>query len=195
MSDAPERDDFAELYRRFYELPESTRAEIVAGEVRVMPRPRPRHVRSASRLGSLLDNVFGFDSDGPGGWVILDEPEIRFGEELRNPDLAGWRADRYEEPDDGPYVVIPDWICEVLSPRTAQVDRGEKMPLYARHRVEHLWLVDPDAKTLEVYRPEGELWLALVTHGGEARIRVEPFESVELDLGALWRKPGGRGPR
>jgi len=141
-----------------------------------MPRPRPRHVRSASRLGSLLDNVFGFDSDGPGGWVILDEPEIRFGEELRNPDLAGWRADRYEEPDDGPYVVIPDWICEVLSPRTAQVDRGEKMPLYARHRVEHLWL-------------------ALVTHGGEARIRVEPFESVELDLGALWRKPGGRGPR
>jgi Uma2 family endonuclease len=190
VTDPAERDRFGELYRRFSDLPESARAEIVAGEIRVMPRPRPRHVRSATRLGSLLDSGFGFDSAGPGGWVILIEPEIRFSQELRNPDLAGWRIERYEEPDDGPYLVIPDWICEVLSPSTAQVDRGEKMPLYARHGVRHLWLVDPDVETLEIYRREGELWLAIGTLSGATRVQAEPFDAIELDLGALWRRPG-----
>jgi Uma2 family endonuclease len=190
MTDAAESDAFDALYRRLSELPESERAEIVQGSIRVLPRPRPRHVRSASRLGSLLDNTFSFDSDGPGGWVLLDEPEVRFADELRNPDLAGWRMERYREPDEGPFMVMPDWICEVLSPRTAQVDRGEKMPLYARHGVEHLWLVDPDARTLETYRREGDLWLALATYGGDARVRAEPFDAAELDLGALWRTPG-----
>ena len=187
MSAPDEEDPFLAVYRRFAELPEDVRAEIVAGEVRVMPRPRPRHVRVTSRLGARLEPELGFDAGGPSGWVLLDEPEIRLADERRAPDLAGWCRERYVEPDDGPFEVVPDWICEVLSPSTARTDRAEKMPLYARCGVGHLWLIDPEARTLEIYRRHAELWLAVPPAGGDAVVRAEPFDAIELDLGALWR--------
>ncbi len=132
MSRPEPKDSFAALYARYRALDEDVRAEIVAGEIRTIPAPRPRHVRTASVLNVRLGSVFGWDSDGPGGWVILVEPELRLGDEIRNPDLAGWRVERYEEPEDNPIELVPDWIGEILSPSTARSDRKEKMPLYAQ---------------------------------------------------------------
>ncbi|MBN1610712.1 MAG: Uma2 family endonuclease [Polyangiaceae bacterium] len=193
MASRAPRAVFDELYEQYGALPEGTKAEIVGGELRVLPRPRPRHVRVVSVLGSRLGRNFGWDSEtGPGGWVILDEPELRLGDEIRAPDLAGWRAERYEEPEDNPITLVPDWVCEVLSPTTARVDRAEKMPLYARHGVGHLWIVDPSAQTLEVYRRAGNQWLAVSCHGAEDQVQPEPFDSVPFDLGVLWRLPGTR---
>ena len=127
MSEPAPRSAFDALYAQYQALPDGTKAEIAEGEIRVMPRPRPRHVRAASVLGARLMRRFGWDSDdGPGGWVILDEPELRFGDEVRAPDLAGWRLERYAEPEDNPITPVPDWTCEVLSPNTARTDpRGE----------------------------------------------------------------------
>lgn len=190
VSRAP-RGVFDGLYDEYRGLPEGTKAEIVGGEVRVLPRPRPRHVRVSSTLGARLGRSFGWDSDtGPGGWVILDEPELRLGDELRAPDLAGWRVERYEEPEENPITLVPDWICEVLSPTTARVDRAEKMPLYANHGVGHLWIVDPLAQTLEVYRREGKQWVVVASYGADDQVQPEPFDAVPFDLGALWRLPG-----
>ena len=196
MGDAASRAQFDAVYARYRSLPEGAKAEIVAGEIRTLPRPRPRHVRAVSVLGARLLRSFDWDSDeGPGGWVILHEPELRLGDEIRAPDLAGWRAERYEEPPDNPVTLVPDWICEVLSPTTARVDRAEKMPLYARHGVEFLWIVDPLMKTVEIYRREGELWVARSSHGADDVVALEPFDAVPFDLGALWRlpNPGGAG--
>lgn len=106
------------------------------------------------------------------------------------PDLAGWRVKNYVEPEVGPSCVAPDWICEILSPSTAAVDRGEKQPQYGRAGVAHLWLLDPLAKTLEVLRLQGELWVVTAVHTGDAQVRAEPFDAIELDLGMVWR---GRG--
>jgi Uma2 family endonuclease len=190
MSERAPRSRFDQLYEQYRALPEGTKAEIVSGEVRVLPRPRPRHVRAASVLGMRLGSAFAWDTaEGPGGWVILDEPELVLGEEVRCPDLAGWRIERYEEPEDNPIALVPDWICEVLSPSTARSDRVEKMPLYANHGVGHLWLVDPVAQTLEVYRREGTLWIVASTHGADAQIRPEPFGAIPFDLAALFRVP------
>jgi Uma2 family endonuclease len=187
--------EFEALYARYRALPAGTKAEIVAGEIRMLPRPRPRHVRATSILGARLVRRFGWDADdGPGGWVILHEPELRLGEEVRAPDLAGWRVERYEEPEDNPITLVPDWICEVLSPTTARIDRVEKMPLYAEHGVDHLWIVDPVMKTLEVYRREGGLWVVCSSHGADDVVSPEPFDAVPFELGALWRLPGKPGP-
>ncbi|MBO6938696.1 MAG: Uma2 family endonuclease [Deltaproteobacteria bacterium] len=191
MSEPEPKDEFAALYARYRTLGEGVRAEIVAGEIRMVPAPRPRHVRTASVLGIRLGGKFGFDSDdGPGGWVILDEPELRFGDEIRIPDLAGWRVERYREPEDNPIELVPDWICEILSPSTARSDRKEKMPLYATAGVGHLWIIDPALHTLEVYRREGELWVVAGNYEGEDQVSAEPFTEAALDLGALWRIPG-----
>lgn len=163
-------------------------AEIVNGELVVSPRPAPRHARVSSVLGGELMGPFDKGKGGPGGWWILDEPEIHFspGEPLV-PDLAGWRRDRLPElPDTAWFEVIPDWVCEVLSPSSAAIDRVEKMPVYASRGVSHAWLIDPLLETLEVFRLEGKRWFLAGTYRGGAAVRAEPFDAIELELAALW---------
>lgn len=168
------------------EVPEGFVGEIVAGEIVVTPRPDAPHASVASDLGMVLGPPFRFGTGGPGGWVILFEPGIQFGEDMRIPDLAAWRTERFVRPRHGPFRVIPDWVCEVLSRRTAFSDRTKKMPLYAHHGVRFAWLVDPLARTLEVYRLEGDAWAISGTYGEDMVARVEPFDAIELNLGVLW---------
>jgi Uma2 family endonuclease len=115
-----------------------------------MPRPASLHARAASSLGGELYGPFDRGRGGPGGWIILDEPELHLHGDMLVPDLAGWRRERMPElPDASAFELAPDWVFEVLSPSTAATDRAEKMPIYAREQVGQLWLVDPIAKTLE----------------------------------------------
>lgn len=172
-------------------VPEGFVGELVAGEIVANPRPDAPHVDTQSDLGGLLVAWFGFGMGGPGGWLIRVEPRVRFGGDIRVPDLAGWKKDRFQSPRHGPYVVIPDWVCEVLSPGTEATDRSEKMPLYAAHGVRHAWLVDPIEHTVEVYRRTAEGWLLVGTHAGAAQIRAEPFDAVEIDLASIWSAAGG----
>ncbi len=183
---------FTQLWDQLDELPEDVIGEIVAGEIRATPRPNPPHVRAASALSVLVGGPFGFGIGGgsPGGWMILAEPRVRFGDDVRVPDLAGWRRERYAEPESGPYTAVPDWVCEILSPSTAAVDRGEKQPEYAGAGVAHLWLLDPLAKTLEVLRLQSDLWVVAAVHTGDTPVRAEPFDAIELDLGMVWRGSG-----
>jgi Uma2 family endonuclease len=172
------------------EVPEGYVGELVAGEIVVTPRPNTPHAVAASDLHVMLGAAFRLGIGGPGGWIILEESRIRFGEDIRVPDLAGWRKERWGAPPrKGPLQVAPDWICEVLSSSTGIEDRTVKLPLYARAKVQHVWLLDPEARTLEVFRLEASGWMLVATHGGDARIRAEPFDAVELDLSVLWLPP------
>jgi Uma2 family endonuclease len=174
-------------YEDLRRVPEGKVAEIVGGEMYVSPRPASRPALASSRLGSELGGPFDRGRGGPGGWWILDEPELHLGEEVLVPDLAGWRRQRLPEfPDTAAFTIAPDWVCEVVSPSTESLDRVKKMPAYAKEGVTHLWLVNPVARTLEAYRLGERRWVLLGTYEGESRLRVEPFEAVELELGALW---------
>ncbi len=161
--------------------------EILAGELVVSPRPAPRHAQASSSLGVLLGAPFGFGSGGPGGWRILDEPELHLRADVVVPDLAGWRSERMPTLPATPFFELsPDWICEVLSDSTRRRDRVQKLPIYARERVAHVWLVDPEARTLEVYRLDGEGWRLAGSWSDTDKVRAEPFDAVELDLALLW---------
>jgi Uma2 family endonuclease len=168
------------------DVPEDFIGEIIAGEIVAAPRPANPHGSVTSDLAMLLGAPFRFGNGGPGGWVIVHEPRIRFGEDIRVPDLAGWHRDRYQGPALGPLTVIPDWICEVLSLSTEAEDRGPKMDLYRRAGVGHVWLIGWQARTLEFYRHDAAGWLRVATFAGDARVRAEPFDAVELDLAQLW---------
>lgn len=91
-------------------------------------------------------------------------------------------------PRKGPFSVIPDWACEILSPFTSRFDRATKLPIYAREGVGHAWLLDPDpiARTLEILRLHKGFWLIAGLHAGQERLRAEPFEAVEIDLSLIW---------
>jgi len=118
---------------------------------------------------------------------MVDEPELHFGEDVLVPDLAGWRRERLPELPVGPWIsVAPDWICEVVSRSTERIDRAKKLPIYAREGVAHAWLINPETKTLEVYRRVSPAWTLIATHGGDDVLRAEPFEAIELDLPTLW---------
>lgn len=177
------------------DLPEDVIGQIVDGELIVHPRPDAPHTEAAGVLYGLLFNSYWRERSDPGGWVILPEPKILFGEQILVPDLAGWRVDRYVRPRKGAYTVAPDWICEILSPSTARFDRVKKLPIYAQAEVQHAWILDPDVRMLEVLRRRGENWTIAAAHQNTDKVRAEPFEALELDLSLLWgEEPGGPAP-
>jgi Uma2 family endonuclease len=110
------------------------------------------------------------------------------GADILVPDLAGWRRERVEVGAlEGAFATLPpDFCCEVLSPSTARLDRGDKLDLYRREGVGHVWLVDPALQTLEVLRLDGPTYRLAATFSGDRKVRAEPFDAIELDLRALW---------
>lgn len=176
-------------YQDVLDAPRHMIAQIIDGELSLQPRPARRHARTASRLGYAVGGPFEFDPQGPGGWVIVDEPELHFGDDVLVPDLAGWRTERYPErtDNDAYYAVAPDWACEVLSPSTAGYDRVKKLRVYCRESITHTWLIDPAAQTLEVFRLDGDTYRLVGQHAGDESVRAEPFDAIVLQLDLLWR--------
>lgn len=178
-------------YQDVLAAPPDRVAQIINGMFHLQPRPAPSHAVASSGLGMRLGPPFGFGSGGPGGWWILDEPELHFGtapdEDILVPDLAGWRRETLPTfPTGAFFTIAPDWVCEVLSPSTRQIDLGAKRDLYAREGVSHLWLVDPDARTLEAFALRDGHWVLIATLFEDAQVSVPPFEAVSFDLSDLW---------
>jgi len=182
-----------ELWAQLEALPRSVKGEILDGQLYVHPRPLPRHSRAIGYLGRHLGGAFDYDDDGPGGWWILPEPGIRLPNSPEvSPDLAGWRRTMLPvlPPAGEPLRVVPDWVCEVLSPSNARYDRAVKQPFYARMGVGWLWLVDSREETIQVSELVGGSWLIRQVCSDEEAVRLPPFESIELPLRGLWIPPG-----
>ncbi|MFL5397964.1 MAG: Uma2 family endonuclease [Myxococcales bacterium] len=168
-------------------LPDHVIGEIVDGDLYVSPRPASRHALAASTLGHELGGPFQRGRGGPGGWWIVDEPELHLAKDVLVPDLAGWRRERMSIfPDAAFFTLAPDWVCEVLSPSTENLDRVRKMRKYAVAGVKHAWLLDPIRRRLEIYRIHGEHWLLVAAHEESERVRAEPFDAIEIELSVLW---------
>jgi Uma2 family endonuclease len=176
-------------------IPDHLVGEIVDGDLFTSPRPASPHALAASGIGSIVFDRFHGPpggADAPGGWCILFEPELHLGEDVLVPDLAGWRRTRMPSvPDVAGFTLAPDWVCEVVSPTTARLDRVLKMPIYARNGVQHLWLVDPLARVIEISRLEEGHWVVASTHSGSAPVRAEPFDALALDARRWWRDDAG----
>jgi Uma2 family endonuclease len=174
-------------YEDVLRAPRDRVAEIVDGELHVHPRPAGPHTAAASALGEELGPPFKRGRGGPGGWIILDEPELHLGADVLVPDLGGWRRENMPALPDAAFIeLVPDWVCEILSPSTARLDRVRKMPLYARSGVRHFWLIDPAARTLEVLRNDAGRWVVSGVYGGDDNVRAEPFDEVEIALARWW---------
>jgi Uma2 family endonuclease len=183
----PGRSQPPATYDDLLKVPSHLVAEILDGDLHVSPRPAPRHADASSGVGGLLWGPFDRGRGGPGGWRILDEPELHLAADVIVPDLAGWRRERLPSlPEQAHFSLAPDWVCEVLSPSTASIDRVKKLSIYAREQVQHAWLVDPLVRTIEVLRLENGRWSIVATFADLGVVRAEPFEAIELDLSLLW---------
>ena len=174
-------------YEDVLQAPPNLVAEILNGNLHTHPRPSPRHAYATSSLDGRLFNPFSEGTGGPGGWWILVEPEVHLGAQVAVPDLAGWRKERLPElPDDAWIRLSPDWVCEVLSPSTSQMDRNIKLPVYAEHGVPHCWLIDPAVKTLEAFELTNEKWTLLATLKEDDSVQLPPYDVIAFPLDALW---------
>lgn len=164
------------------------RGEIIAGSISTLPAPRPRHSKPQGALRRFIGGPFDDDDGfgGPGGWWIFVELDVRFGQDVVRPDLAGWHRDRLPQPDARPIDVVPDWVCEVVSESNEAHDRVTKHRLYAEHGVGHYWIVDPEARTLEALSLEAGRWVDAGSFDETASARIAPFEGVELAIGRLF---------
>ena len=174
-------------YDDLVRVPDHLVAELLEGDLYTTPRPAAPHALAASTLGVEVGGPFQSGRGGPGGWWILDEPELHLGNDVVVPDLAGWRRSTLPQIPDAPAITVaPGWICEVLSPSTEAMDRVPKLRIYARERVSHVWLVNPRSYTLEVLRRGDGHWIVAATHDGDQVVHAEPFEAVPLELFRLW---------
>ncbi|MBL4636167.1 MAG: Uma2 family endonuclease [Kofleriaceae bacterium] len=177
------------LNQELANLPDNVVGEILNGELVVSPRPAALHALAASVLGSELGGPFHRGKHGPGGWVILDEPELHLLDDVVVPDMASWRRERMPElPEVAAFTLAPDWVCEVLSPSTEGIDRAIKMPLFAREKIAYVWLVGCLSQTIETYQSDGSSYRLLHTHHGSDAARLIPFDAIELDIAGLWQR-------
>lgn len=171
-------------------LPEGERAEVIAGQLRTLPSPLPRHAKVQRVLGGLIGQPFDDDDGrgGPGGWWILPEVDVQLGaHDIVRPDLSGWRRERLPEPWElRPIDVVPDWVCEILSPSTMRHDRLTKATLYRESGVQSLWLIDPEARVLEALSLDNGRWLETARCGDGDLVAIPPFEAVELEISRLF---------
>ena len=175
--------------QRLLRLPDTLVGELIDGELHTQPRPSGAHGLAETALGALLHPPFHRGKGGPGGWWIIVEPEVHLkrDEEIVVPDLAGWRRERMPAlPEDHRFEVVPDWVCEIISPTTAKKDRVVKLPLYGRYGVCHVWLVDPLARTLEVLELREGVWAVVGLFQEEDLVTAPPFAEAPFDLSELW---------
>ena len=186
-TDLPPEKSAPATYQDVLDAPPHMVAEVVYGALYTHPRPAMPHAWASSGLGAKLGDPFNFGRGGPGGWWIVDEPEVHLGDDIVVPDLAGWRRTRMPEFPDTPYCTLaPDWACEVLSPSTRALDRGAKQSIYAREGVCYLWFVDPDAQMLEAFELREDRWVLLKRLAGDTPVSLPPFDSINFPLGDLW---------
>jgi Uma2 family endonuclease len=174
-------------YDDVIKAPDDKIAELIDGELFLSPRPRIRHAHILTQLASGLQSGFGSVS---GGWLILIEPEVHLDGEVFVPDVVGWRSERLSLTGDELWMdVVPDWVCEILSPSTAAYDRRVKLPKYAHHGVKHAWIIDPVNRNIEVRRLVDGAWVEVAVFNADEPFRAEPFEELEIVLDVQWPSP------
>ena len=174
-------------YQDVLDAPPHMVAEIANGRLHLHPRPAPRHAEASFWLAASLGGRGPAGPSGPAGWHFTIEPELHLGPDVLVPDLAAWRRERMPVlPDTATIDLAPDWVCEILSPGTRRFDLTEKRELYRLAGVAHLWLVDPDARTLEAFTLVANAWTLAAAFQDGDDIRAAPFEALTFPLNALW---------
>jgi Uma2 family endonuclease len=169
-------------------LPDGRTGEIIDGDLYVSGRPRARHQVAIS--GAFAELVPAMRSKPPKKrWQLLFETEIWFGRDRENllvPDIAGWHLDRLRDvPDVQTLEIVPDWVCEGLSPSTARIDKGRKREIYAKHKVGHVWYANPDLRELDILELNRGTYRLIKTASGNERGVFAPFEH-KIDLAKFW---------
>ena len=166
------------------EDPPGVRLELVDGEVAVSPSPRPRHSYPVLKLAVLLDNHVTEHDLG----LLIQDTDTVFGEyDVRRPDILFFtKARQHLVREDEAIEGAPDLCVEVVSPSSGTIDRKDKFEQYAAGEVQHYWILDPQQRSLEGFKLEGNKYVPSGRGEGSATLRLPPFPDLEIPLSKLW---------
>ena len=181
----------AEQFLMLGEDPPGVRLELVDGEILVSPSPAYQHSHTDTQLRAILANYI-FDHDL--GELVGDVDTIFGTLDVRRPDIIFTAKSRVHliRKDRHGIPIAPDLCIEIISPGSGNMDRVDKFKLYAKYRVRHYWLVDPEAQTLHAYRLSGSKYNLTASAQGSEKIKAAPFSELEIPLARLWLPPRKR---
>jgi Uma2 family endonuclease len=166
--------------------PEDARMELIDGELIEKALPSFEHGRAQDQTIGALGGPFDRRTGGPGGWRLATEVDILLDGHGHRPDIAGWRRDRVPAPPkERPVAIRPDWLCEIVSESNRVVDTVTKLRRYHQAGVPHYWILDQVDRTLTVHRHTPEGYLVALRAVADERVRAEPFDAIELQVGVL----------
>lgn len=173
-------------YQRYLQIPQdSHRYEIIWGELYVAPAPTTFHQKVLKNLLVILDQHVRSQDLGE---VLVSPVDVVLSEHnVFQPDLLFISKERLSIVTDTHIDGPPDLVVEILSPSTADRDRGAKMDAYSSYKVPHYWLIDPRSRTLEVYQLRGDYYALLYQGAWEGAVSPKPFSHLHLYLAELWR--------
>lgn len=164
--------------------------ELIGGEL--LPKASPSGEHGDAQVGVVTAIAPAFrrkaGSGGPGGWWIATEVEVLLEtSDVVRPDVLGWRRESCPQmPTGTPVMTKPDWICEILSTSNPKDDTVKKLRLYHQVAVSYYWIVDPREATLTVMRWSQDGYVTLLRAESGESVRAEPFQAIELAVGALF---------
>jgi Uma2 family endonuclease len=175
-------------YEEFRQLPEDgKRYELVCGEVHLTPAPTTKH---QFVLRTLSFSLHPYVAENQLGEVFFAPLDVRLSlDTALQPDLIFISKARAHiiQPD---FIAgAPDLVVEILSPSTTAYDRATKLPLYAEAGVPEVWLIDPQAKTVEVLKLQGSKYLVDSTLAGQQVLTSTLFPGWKMPLAELFNFP------
>lgn len=169
--------------------PGDERVELIDGEI--VQRPMSRFEHGQAQSGLVEETIPLKRRGGSGGWWIVPEISVRYNEHhCPSHDLAGWRKERLPERPAGVMALLPDWVCEILSPGHERKDTVTHFLRLQRAGVPFYWIVAPEDQALIAYALDAGGYRTLFIAEGPdetaAKVRIPPFEAIEIDLGLLF---------
>lgn len=137
-------------YEDYRNAPEDKRYELIDGDLLLIPSPKTYHQKISIRLVTLIWECISTRSLGEFLCAPFDVVLSNF--DVLQPDILFVSNERIHIVTEDNVQGGPDLVIEILSPGTEERDRTFKRSLYARHGVREMWMVSPEAKTVEIYR-------------------------------------------
>lgn len=164
-------------YHDYYSLPEhGPRYQLVEGELHLNPTPNRFH-QTISR--NMMGSVFGYLRKNKIGIFYTAPFDVQLTDlNVYQPDIVYIKNEHRSLLTQQGLRGAPDFVVEILSPATAELDLGVKREIYARTGVEELWIVEPDARRIQVYRLQENRETPSVTHGENAAIESPLFPGL-----------------
>ena len=171
-------DDFAAI------PPDLLRWELIEGEFFMSPAPTSMHQMIVLRLARVF--AAALDDAGRARTFVAPFDVILSRFNTVEPDLVVIKTENAGRISKRGLEGAPDLVVEVLSPSTRLQDANLKRALYAKFEVPEYWLVDPDARTVEVLIHTGDGYGQHAVFEGDATACSNLFHDIAVPLATLF---------